>query len=147
MRLTNNRADWVSQVTEAVTKLRSCDYWAVPIEATRRDNNTSHGLVFAHVDRIRILTRRGHLTLMDSTFSTNRLKWPLYTLMVWDESGCWIAAAHLLASNEDSAILAEALRRIKTWCQGGWILRYMLTDDSAAEQAAVKEAFPGLPVS
>ena len=35
---------------------------------------------------------------------------------------------------------------VKKWCggRGGWRLRYMLTDDSAAEQRAVRLAFQGL---
>jgi hypothetical protein len=34
--------------------------------------------------------------------------------------------------------------RIKNWCRNRWLLRYMLTDDSAGEQTAVRKAFPGL---
>lgn len=32
------------------------------------------------------------------------------------------------------------------WRKGGWLLRYMITDDSAAEQRAVRLAFRGLEV-
>jgi len=65
-------------------------------------------------------------------------------MMVRDEFGSWIPAVHLLSAHEDSDILKGALQQLKTWCMGGWNLRYMLTDDSAAEQAAVKKAFLGL---
>jgi len=84
---------------------------------------------------------------MDSTHKTNKLGWYLYTIMVRDEYGAWIPAAHLLTNGEDSDILAEAMRYLKRWSKGQkgqWQPRYFLTDDSAAEQAAVRKAFPGL---
>lgn len=77
--------------------------------------------------------RRGHLTLMDSTHSTNQLKWKLFTLMIRDEYGSWIPGAHMLADAEDGDIIGEFLRLIKRWSRA-WRLRYMITDDSAAEQ-------------
>jgi hypothetical protein len=55
----------------------------------------------------------------------------------------------------DGDIVAEALTTIKKWVsnyttkgdshiQGSWDFRYMLTDDSAAEQKAIRIAFRGL---
>lgn len=105
---------------------------------------TSTGIVFASEYGLQNLTRRGHLTLMDSTHKTNKLAWLLTTLMIRDEYKSWVPAAFILHDAGDSDILAEALIQVKRWCCHRWLLRYMLTDDSAAEQAAVKKAFQGL---
>jgi hypothetical protein len=103
----------------------------------------SDGFVFSFPSRLITLTRRGYFTLMDSTHKTNYLKWFLYTIMVRDESGSWMPTAHMLTACEDSDIVAAGLTTLKKW-SGAWKLRYILTDDSASEQSAVKKAFPGL---
>ena len=74
------------------------------------DRETSHAVAFAKRSRLRILMRRGHLTLMDSTHNTNHLKWKLFTLMIRDEYGSWIPGAHMLTTNEDGDIIGEFLR-------------------------------------
>ena len=104
----------------------------------------SNGLVFGYPARIKTLTRRGFFTLMDSTHKTNWLDWLLYTVMVRDEYASWVPTAHILTEKEDSDIMAAGLRVLKKWCGDRWLLRYMLTDDSAGEQSAVDKAFPGL---
>src|SRR5436190_10654921 len=81
---------------------------------------------------------------MDATHSMNHLKWYLTTLMVRTEHGSWIPAAHFLHEFQDSDSLAAGLRQIKRWCANRWLLRYILTDDSAGEQSAVQKTFPGL---
>src|SRR5438034_9947387 len=65
-------------------------------------------------------------------------------ICVRDEQGSWCPVAHILTAREDSDITAEGLKVLKKWCGGCWHLRYMLTDDSAGEQCAVRKAFPGL---
>jgi hypothetical protein len=81
---------------------------------------------------------------MDATHNMNHLKWYLTTLMVCTEHGSWLPAAHFLHEFQDSDILAAGLCQIKRWCGNRWLLRYILTDDSAGEQSAVQKAFPGL---
>lgn len=85
---------------------------------------------------------------MDATHDTNHLKWYLSTFMVRDEHKSWIPAAFFLYDRQDARIISESLLHIKGWtslyCQRRWQPRYFLTDDSAAEQAAVQRAFPGL---
>lgn len=49
----------------------------------------------------------------------------------------------MLTSNEDGEIIEEFLRQIKRWIRA-WRLRYMIIDDSAAEQRGVSLAFRGL---
>lgn len=88
---------------------------------------------------------------MDSTHQTNWLGWFLYTLLVRHECGAWRPCAHILTQNEEGDILAAGLRCLKQWAGGldgirGWKLRYMLTDDSPAEQRAVELTFGGLNV-
>ena len=110
------------------------------------DKVLTHGTVWAAEHRINILRLRGYLTLMDSTHDTNWLGWYLYTMAVRDKTGSWRPCVYLLAETEDGDILAEAFQVIKQWCggHGGWRFCYMLTDDSAAEQRAVRLAFQGL---
>jgi hypothetical protein len=104
----------------------------------------SSGLVFSESSRLETLCRRGFLTLMDATHKTNSLGWQLYTLMVRDECGQWIPCGHFLTAHHDGSIIAEGLKVFREWTGGekGWQLAYMLTDDSAAEQMAVRRAFP-----
>lgn len=54
----------------------------------------------------------------------------------------------MLSQYEDGDVIAEFLRTVKKWCGGrdGWLLRYIITDNSAAKQRAVKLAFRGLEV-
>ena len=83
---------------------------------------------------------------MDSTHNSNALKWKLFTVMARSEHGRWLPCAHMLSPTEDGNIVAAFLRKIKEWCggRGAWRLRYIITDDSAAEQKAVRLAFRGL---
>ena len=83
---------------------------------------------------------------MDSTHNTNSLKWKLFTLAARSEHGRWIPCAHMVSQYEDGDIVGTFLCTVKKWCggRGAWLLRYMVTDDSAAEQRAVKLAFRGL---
>ena len=60
--------------------------------------------------------------------------------MVHDEYKKWHPAAHLLCDHQDHSIVVAFLCTVKDWCS--WRPRYFLTDDSAAEQLAVKKAFP-----
>jgi hypothetical protein len=94
-------------------------------------------------EHIRTLIRRGHLILLDVTHNTNILQWKLFTIMVRFEHDQWISAAHLLASNEDGDIVGAFLRQVKQWVRA-WRCRYVITDDSAAEQRAVRMSFRGL---
>jgi hypothetical protein len=64
--------------------------------------------------------------------------------MIRDEVGAWIPAAFLLHGDQSSDTLAIGLKQIRKWCGNRRLLRYMLTDDSAGEQSAVKKGFPGL---
>ena len=83
---------------------------------------------------------------MDSTHDTNNIKFFLFTLMARTEHNKWLPCAHMLSKSEDGDIIAAFLKQVKRWCggRGGWLLRYMITDDSAAEQRGVSLAFRGL---
>lgn len=66
--------------------------------------------------------------------------------MVRDEFGSWIPCAHFFTGLFESGIILECLQQIRSWCgeEGGWNLRYFLTDDSASEQKAFHAAFKGI---
>lgn len=145
-RIQGARESWINQLNSCLDALQASgeDVLAAKLEITRLiDRGKSHAIAFAKRSRLLVLMKRGHLTLMDSTHNTNQLKWKLFTLMIRDECGSWIPGAHMLTSNEDGDIIGEFLRQIKRWSRA-WRLRYIITDDSAAEQRGVSLAFRGL---
>lgn len=84
---------------------------------------------------------------MDATHKTNWLGWLLYTIVVCNQYGSWLPVAQFVTSDGDGDIVAAALQTLKRWCKEvnyKWQPRYILTDDSAVEQKAVKLAFRGL---
>jgi hypothetical protein len=62
--------------------------------------------------------------------------------MARDQHTSWHPVAHALLSNEFGELIAKFLLVVKGWCT--WQLRYVLSDDSGAEQRAFRLAFPGL---
>ncbi|RPB23976.1 hypothetical protein L211DRAFT_849142 [Terfezia boudieri ATCC MYA-4762] len=69
----------------------------------------------------------------------------MFSFLVRNEHNVWIPMAHLVVERENGEIIAEGLRhRIKQWYSGKWQPRYIMTDDSAIEQCAVRLTFPGL---
>jgi hypothetical protein len=84
---------------------------------------------------------------MDGTHNTNTKRWNLFTIFVRTEEGSWIPGAFFYSSSLSAVTLQACLGMIRDWCggTGGWRLKYMLTDDSAAEQKAVQGAFDSHP--
>jgi MULE transposase domain len=106
--------------------------------------STSYGIVWASNHRLEVLADRGHLTTFDSTHKTNMKEWKLFTFMCRTEVGIQLPAAGALLASENSDIIAGALKEVGGWIQDlqkEWAVRYFMTDDSAAEQKAVKLAF------
>jgi hypothetical protein len=130
------------QGIEALETLASLGWLASQISAISLDKVDGRGIVFAEPARLRTLATHGHLSLIDSTHKTNQLEWKLFTLMVRDQYACWRPVAHGLLSHEFGELIAELLLVLKRWCD--WRLRYVLSDDSSAEQRAFRLAFPGL---
>ena len=97
-------------------------------------------IVFARRDLLDTLKARGYLTMMDSTHQTNHLDWKLFTLTVCDGYGTWVPCAHFLSKYEDHDIVARCLD-VVIEASDGWHPRYFMTDDSVAEQLAVKKCF------
>src|SRR5437667_10189144 len=81
---------------------------------------------------------------MDTIHKTNKLGWLLYILMVRDDCGSWLPTCHFLTEKFDSDIMALALTTFKRWYNKQWRLRYMLIDDSAVKQRAIRLSFRGL---
>jgi hypothetical protein len=130
------------QGIEAFETLASLGWKVSQVSATSFDHVDGRGLVFADPARLRILEAHGHLSLIDSTHKTNQLEWKLFTIMARDQYAYWHPVAHGLLSHEFGELIAELLLAIKQWCD--WQLRYVLSDDSGAEQRAFRLAFPGL---
>ena len=137
---------WTDQWNDCFDDLQTLDedVLSAKFQTVRNfDQKKSYAIAFEKRSRLSILMRRGHLTLMNSTHHTNQLKWKLFTLMIRDEHASWILEAHMLTSIEDDDIIKEFLRQIKRWARA-WRLRYIIIDDSAAEQRGVSLAFRGL---
>ena len=84
---------WVDQLKDCFDALQVLgeDVLAAKLEISRAvDGEKSYARAFAKRSRLKILIKRGHLTLMDSTHNTNQPKWKLFTLMIRDEYGSWI---------------------------------------------------------
>jgi hypothetical protein len=127
---------------DALETLASLGWLASQISATSLDHVDGRGIIFADPARLPTLEAHGHLSLIDSTHKTNQLEWKLFTIMARDQYTCWHPIAHGLLSHEFGELIAELLLAIKQWCN--WQLRYVLSDDSGAEQRAFRLAFPGL---
>jgi hypothetical protein len=130
------------QVLGAFEKLSELKWVSSPIQAISLDKTPGQGIVFAYPDRLQRLSRYSHLSLIDSTHKTNQLEWKLFTLIVRDQYTSWHPVAHSLLSHEFGELIAELLLVIKRWTN--WKLRYILSDDSGAEQRAFRLAFRGL---
>ena len=130
------------QAKAAFEKLSELKWVSEPIDAVSLDGTTGRGIVFALLDRLDRLARFGHLSLIDSTHKTNQLEWKLFTIMVRDDVAHWHPVAHALLSHEFGELIGQFLLVLKKWTN--WNLRYVLSDDSGAEQRAFRLAFPGL---
>lgn len=53
--------------------------------------------------------------LMNITHCINEMRWLLYTLMICDEHGKWIPAAHILTVKADSDILELDLIQVSIY--------------------------------
>ena len=124
-------------------------------EVARTDSHRARGIVWIKKSCIDALKRFGKIFLLDATHDTNWLQWQLYTILVRDSSCSWIPAGHTLTATQDSEVLQRALVQLKVWCGGSsllsslgfwseWDPQYAVTDDSAVEKKAIREAFPGL---
>ncbi|RHZ89716.1 hypothetical protein Glove_12g29 [Diversispora epigaea] len=82
------------------------------------------------------------LTLINSTYKTNKYDWRLFSLYVRDTYGCWDVSAHFYVSNEDCDTISKALKIIRNYCH--WSPRYILFDQNSIEAKGIKKAFPGI---
>ena len=114
------------------------------LQVTDSKNEQRWGLVFANPMSLLILQRRGWLTQFDATHKLSKWSHNMFSFLVRDEYNVWIPTAHLVVERENGEIIAEGLKHIKQWCHGKWQPRYILTDDSAIEQRAIRLSFPGL---
>lgn len=80
----------------------------------------------------------GSLVVLDATHGTNRLGWFLFSLLVRDNNGRWRLGGFFLTSNQQSALIQECMAAIKRLAPD-WPLRWVINDDSAAEQRALRD--------
>ena len=101
------------------------------------------------LNRLDALQKYKRLILLDLMYKINHLKQPLYTFQVRNPGGTFLPVTYLLTDGEDSNILVATIQQIKkaynkkrhkiSYQQP----QYFFTDNSAAEQLAIKKAFHG----
>ena len=68
---------------------------------------------------------------MDATYyEVSKHKWLLCTVMVRNQYGSFVPAAHIRTQKGDSDIVAVGLRG---YCRDRWTLKWVLTDNSAGK--------------
>ncbi|KAG0340077.1 hypothetical protein BG004_006554, partial [Podila humilis] len=112
-------------------------------QQSSESNAQTEGLFFADHFQLLKLQQHGWLALIDSTHNTNKHGWTLFTLYVRDSYCAWNVGAHFFLSNEDIAGITEGLKTVRHFAPA-WTARYILCDNSAAEIASIKNAFPGI---
>ena len=101
------------------------------------------GFAFATEANLQVLRKSGVLVIMDSTHKTNKHNWKLYTLIMRNTFGSWLPGGHFFVSGEEQHIVSKGLQVLKRWASS-WQPRYFLIDQSAIEENAVNDAFPGI---
>ncbi|KAF9998378.1 hypothetical protein BGZ80_006797 [Entomortierella chlamydospora] len=132
-------ADLEHDIHDALQKLRDMNYQVIRFDT----DGDYEGFCFAGTWQLGKLGECGWLTLMDSTHKTNRYDWRLFTLYVRDSYGTWCIGAHFFFSGEDESVVTKGLRTIRQ-LQPKWEPRYILCDQSAIENRAINNAFPGI---
>lgn len=101
------------------------------------------GFSFARSSQLKKLSRFGWLTLIDSTYNTNKWGWRLFTLYIRDGCGCWDVGGHFFVAGEDSKTVSKGLNGIRQLAPK-WQPRYMLPDQSSVESNSIMNVFPGV---
>ncbi|CAB5200016.1 unnamed protein product [Rhizophagus irregularis] len=107
-------SDLKLDISQSVSYLKEQGY---QVEIYCVHQRSTKGIVFAHPEQLEKLENHGWLTLIDSTHKTNRYDWRLFTLYVCDTYRCWNIDAHFFVSSEDSDTVAEALKKIRSYCR------------------------------
>jgi hypothetical protein len=131
-------SDLKLDISQSVLYLKDQRY---QVETYRVPQRFTKGIVFAHLKQLEKLENYRWLTLIDSTYKTNRYNWHLFTLYVCDTYGYWNISMHFFVSSEDSDTVAEALKKIRSYCH--WSSCYILSDQSSVEFKSIKIVFPG----
>ena len=91
-------------------------------------------------------SRFPELVFMDSTYSTNNLNMPVFTLGVMDGDGIGQPAAYVLLLDETKPSLTRALQIFKQYDQCHESVETVIVDKDASEIAAVQQEFPSAQV-
>jgi hypothetical protein len=81
----------------------------VPLKPTTYENN----LRPIRRENLDALRKSGHITLMDSAHKTNKHGWKLYTVLVRDSFGSWLAGGHFFVSGEEQVIVGQGRQVVK----------------------------------
>ena len=131
---------WQEQVQEAGSK---CDenaiLWRhVAVDVVDKVKRCSQGFIFVPQAWCATLCENDFLVVLDSTHNTNHLRWYLFTLLVRDRCGRWRPGAHFLAETQHAAIIEGCIRAVRDVVPS-FSPKYVVNDDSAAEQKAVRD--------
>jgi hypothetical protein len=128
-------------VRRAMEALACLSWLSLPISARQND---WPGNCFCESGLLSEASATWVFNLNRQYHKTNQLEWKLFTLIVRDQYAYWHPVAHGLLSHEFGELIAKFLLAVKKWTSPNWPLRYVLSDDSGAEQLAFRLVFPGL---
>lgn len=101
-----------------------------------------HGVAVVPKEYVHALVENAFLVLLDATHHTNQWNWYLFTILVRDKYGSWIPAAHFYTESQHAAIVEGGFRAVRSFAS--FQPRYVVLDDSAAEQKAVRDFDEGI---
>jgi hypothetical protein len=116
-----SNSDLKLDISQSVSYLKDQRY---QVETYCVLQQSTKDIVFAHLEQLEKLENHGCLTLIDSTYKTNRYDWHLFTLYIRNTYGCWNIGAHFFVSNKDNDTIAKALKKIRSYCHWSSITSY-----------------------
>eukprot|EP00042_Codosiga_hollandica_P041537 m.370520 g.370520 ORF g.370520 m.370520 type:complete len:1138 (-) comp56130_c0_seq3:435-3848(-) len=108
--------------------------------------NENFLLVMQTVHMYEMMARFGDHVGMDSTHGTTLYGLYLFFVVLKDNHHRVQIAAAFITAEQNTTIIAEALRTLATWSANTWRPKYMTMDCATAEWAAVREVFPSTEI-
>lgn len=101
-----------------------------------------NGVAVVPKEYVNRLTDNCFVVLLDATHNTNCWGWYLFTLLVRDKFGSWVPGGHFYTESQHASIIEAGFRAIRSFV-AGFQPTYIILDDSAAEQKAVRDLQAG----
>lgn len=132
---------------QLIKELRKCeeDYGAKVILIT--DENKELQILFLQTPHMQQAFKSfPEVVLLDATYCTNKLRMPLFVLVVQDGSGLSHVVAYAFVSSEQQHVVTRLLQTFVQENPAAEDTKVVVVDKDFTEVNAVKAAFPGSPV-